>query len=95
MEKRFHAPDRARMFSPTLPMSRRETPAVTAAAVAPRAFLALAVGFLLLYAAVLVAARQQRGARAQLESVVPLPPRPDPPAPADAAPEPAPTPTEP
>ncbi len=56
-------------------MSRPETPVPVVAAVAPRAFVALAAGFLLLYAGILMVARQQRAARAQLESVVPLPPR--------------------
>ena len=72
-------------------MSRPETPAP--AVVAPRTFLVLAAGFLLLYAGVLVAARQQWGARAELESVVALPPLPEtsPAAPA----KPAPTPLEP
>lgn len=57
-------------------MSRPETPAAVPA-VAPRAFLALAAGFLLLYAGILVTARLQRGARSELESVVPLPPLPE------------------
>lgn len=94
-EKRFRAPRRARMFGAPPTMSRPETSATAAAppaVVAPRAFLALAAGFLLLYAGVLVSARQQRADRSRLESVVPLPPRPEP---APASPGPAPAPVEP
>ena len=75
-------------------MSRPETSTrAVATMVAPRTFLALAAGFLLLYAGICLAAWRQRGERAALESVValPLPPEASPAAPA----KPAPTPLEP
>ena len=76
-------------------MSRPEIPAhAVPVGLAPRAFLALAAGFLLFYAGVLVAVRQQGGARAELESVVALPPSPEA-SPAAAPAKPAPTPFEP